>query len=194
MSSVPGSLGKGYTISSPHGQVAYGTGLQTPSSIPLAVSTSSSLGSSLASPVDACAASLSFLSQPRVYARFETMNDVRPDNDRFYLPLRVTNPLFDALCFNVHDSGDIIDIWVFQVTIKKVHTGVASGFAMIGELLENTRQYFPKHKINVNYVLVVPENQRWKVRWELAPAFIPGPVYIQYVDTSEQCKHVPPRT
>ena len=120
------------------------------------------------------------------------MNQISATNDEFYLPLAHNFPLFDALCFNVLD--DTIDLWALQVTIKKTHTGVSSGFAFIEELLTKTRALHPEKTVVVKYLLLVPDNQRWTVQWQLAPDFLPGEVFIQYMDVTRQCEHCTPES
>ncbi|KAI0731438.1 hypothetical protein C8Q76DRAFT_793502 [Earliella scabrosa] len=133
---------------------------------------------------------LDFLLRSREYVRFTDMNQISATNDEFYLPLAHNFPLFDALCFNVLD--DTIDLWAIQVTIKKTHTGVSSGFAFIEELMSRTRARHPEKTVVVKYLMLAPDNQRWTVQWQLAPDFVPGEVFIQYMDVTRQCEHCTP--
>ena len=111
---------------------------------------------------------------------FKDIGSLHPNDNEFYVPQAHNNPLFDALCFCVQDKS--IVIWIFQVTIKKIHTGVSSGFDLLSTLVTATRSRCPDHNVQVRYLLLVPKHQQWTVRWSMAPGFIRGKVFIQFID------------
>ena len=123
-----------------------------------------------------------FSCRPRSIVRYHQLDDILDITNGLYVPSRFRNPLFDA--FFVESAEQETTVWLFQLMVSRDHDGAGPGSTMVQELISKAGTARPGLPISVKYVLVMPYEETWAVRWSMAPEFsnAEGDVFVQYLD------------
>ncbi|KAK2462414.1 hypothetical protein APHAL10511_005720 [Amanita phalloides] len=82
---------------------------------------------------------------------------IAPVMQHLYCPDKTNNPMFDSFFFE--DSDDGVILWVFQMTIKKIHDAEESGFHILKKIKEKSNE-----PVTVKFVLVMTYTEE-RVVW-----------------------------
>ncbi|KAI0801533.1 hypothetical protein C8Q74DRAFT_1215090 [Fomes fomentarius] len=115
--------------------------------------------------------------------RYAKVADIRNIMEGVHVPNASTDALFDGFCVDEKDESSVI--WIFQVTVSRFRGAAPSqsGFAMVEEIRAKVETARSGKRVEVKYVLVVPFEGKWAVRWDMADGFskVPGEVYVQFL-------------
>ncbi|KAI0801466.1 hypothetical protein C8Q74DRAFT_1365064 [Fomes fomentarius] len=105
--------------------------------------------------------------------RYGKVADIANIMEGMYVPEASNNALFDA--FYVDEKDDC-----------------SSGFATVEEIRAKVETARPGKRVEVKYVLVVPYQDKWALRWNMANGFskVPGEVYVQFLRVQGSVPHV----
>lgn len=114
------------------------------------------------------------------------MADIPNVMEGMHVPEASNNALFDA--FYVDEQDEYI-IWIFQITDSRVYGDAPSqsAFATVEEIRTKVETARPGKRMEFKYVLVVPSEEKWAVRWNMADGFsnVEGEVYIQFLSIQD---------
>ena len=99
------------------------------------------------------------------------------ENYGYYIPSGPTFPLLDAFSIELDYEKNTAVLWIFQVTISKMHKGSEKGYQKIREIIAVLKDELGKDQlirktkaatVEVRYVLVVPkdESKSEKLQWQ----------------------------
>ncbi|KAF8803006.1 hypothetical protein BYT27DRAFT_7196153 [Phlegmacium glaucopus] len=120
----------------------------------------------------------------REIVSFESIADCSEwKNDKYYIPVDPTFPLFDAFTIDIDYSKKSAILWIFQMTTSRLHGGSAKGYVKIrniiaslkDQLRENSlpkksrkmsdKQTAAQPLVKVHYILVVPNGRSQQLQW-----------------------------
>ena len=124
----------------------------------------------------------------------DNINDLKA---MYFVLVVVNNPLFDSYIFKLKELIDMVTpiVWIFQMTIGKLHKGSEKGYNYIKLVKKRAETYGhvcaqkmqkKVDKAELKYVLVIPstcDNVSWSMPagWKDA---VKGEVFCQKVNTS----------
>ena len=90
------------------------------------------------------------------------------DSNGYYIPVSVTNPLFDSFTVDLDHGQHTAVISIYQITISQRHKGSADGYLLIRKIIAHARKLLncKNPNIEVKYFLVCPEDggdHKWKM-------------------------------
>lgn len=108
----------------------------------------------------------------------------------FYISLRRSSLPFDSFLFERDPVDQHIRLYFLQMGITNAQTNSSAGFSKIQRLLARLKTDLRVDHVEVNYVLVAPRTKgSQQITWNMPNDWIPGPVYIQYIDVSSLPQH-----
>ena len=90
-----------------------------------------------------------------------SLHDVTLQEDMYYVPTAITNPLFDS--FTIDSKRSKTTISVFQITISSRHGGSSQGYIVIDKIIDHLRKLLKKKKkynrptVGLTYFLICPK-------------------------------------
>ena len=94
------------------------------------------------------------------------LDNVTLDDNKYYVPTAVNNPLLDL--FTINQDQDTAVISIFQITISPEHEGSAQGYLSIREIMAHMHKLLKPRKPNfeIAYFLVCPEGTS-QHKWQM---------------------------